>query len=311
VGAHEPFRTSAVKTCVSTLVVSIARWLLPWEFSPTAFSVCALSLALYLRGNAQLARLGESPGAWRQLAFFIGLALDYAALQTYFDYLSQHMFWVHRLQHLVLHHVAPVLLVLSAPGRAMSLGLPPGWRQRILEPLARREGLKRLLGFVQGPLVAPLLFVGLIYYWLTPSVHFAAMLDVHRYLLMNWSMAVDGLLFWWLMLAPRAAQGRFAVGYGLRILILCVTALLQILLGAYITLHSAVLFDVYGLCGRAWAVSPAVDQQLGGLLTWIPPAMMAGAGVLIVLRHLLRESEVARLSPVSQIDYSPHAAPSR
>jgi putative membrane protein len=302
-GPHEPFRTSAVKTCVSTLVVSVARWLLPWEFSPTAFTVCALSLALYLRGNAQLARRGESPGTWRQIAFFTGLALDYAALQTYFDYLSQHMFWVHRLQHLVLHHLAPVLLVLSAPGRQLYLGLPNALRERVVEPLAALRLLRWPMRCLQNPFVATLIFVGLIYYWLTPAVHFAAMLDVHRYLLMNWSMAVDGLLFWWLMLVPRSAQGALAVGYGTRISLLCVSALLQILIGAYITLHRAVLFDVYGLCGRAWAVSAPVDQQLGGLLTWIPPAMMAGAGVLIVLHHLLRESESARPRPIAAIDH--------
>jgi putative membrane protein len=292
-------------------MVSVARWLLPWEFSPTAFTVCAISLGLYLRGVAILGRRGESPGAWRQVAFFTGLGLEYAALQTYFDYLSQHMFWVHRLQHLILHHVAPVLLVLAAPGHAMSLALPRGLRERLLEPLARHAALRWPLRLLQSPLVATLLFVGLIYYWLTPTVHFAAMLDVHRYLLMNWSMAVDGLLFWWLMLAPRAAQGQFAVGYGLRILILCVSALLQIFLGAYLTLHQAVLFDVYGLCGRAWAVTAAVDQQLGGLLTWIPPAMMSGAGVLIVLRHALRDSELARPRAIAPIGYAPDAAAPR
>ncbi|MGB6604225.1 MAG: cytochrome c oxidase assembly protein [Steroidobacteraceae bacterium] len=289
---------------MSALGVSVARWLLPWEFSPTAFTICAVSLALYLRGVASLSRRGDSPGAWRQVAFFTGLALDYAALQTYFDYLSQHMFWVHRLQHLVLHHIAPVLLVLAAPGPVMSLGLPRALRERVLEPLARQSALRWPMRLLQNPLMATLLFVGLIYYWLTPSVHFAAMLDVHRYLLMNWSMAVDGLLFWWLILVPRGAQGLLAVGYGTRFVILCASALLQILLGAYITLHTSVLFDVYGLCGRAWAVSALVDQQLGGLLTWIPPAMMSLAGVLIVLHHALRDSELARPRPPAPIDYS-------
>jgi putative membrane protein len=293
---------------VSALVVSVARWLLPWDFSPTAFSVCVLSLILYLRGRARLAQLGEAPGAWRQIAFFTGLALEYAALQTHFDYLSQHMFWVHRLQHLVLHHIAPVLLVLAAPGRALCLGFPQAVRERVLEPLSRQSALRWPMRVLQNPLVATLLFVGLIYYWLTPSVHFAAMLDVRRYLLMNWSMALDGLLFWWLMLVPRAAQGPLALGYGTRFVILCVSALLQIFLGAYITLHTSVLFDVYGLCGRAWAVSAAVDQQLGGLLTWIPPAMMSLAGVLIVLHHALRDSELVRPQPPPPVDYAPHVA---
>lgn len=270
------------------------QYLLPWDFSPTVLTVCTLFAVLYARGALALRQRGLAPGAWRSIAFFAGLALNYAALQTYFDYLSQHMFWVHRLQHLVLHHIAPIVLVASAPAQVLRQGLPAGVADPILNALARQGMLSGLLRFVQSPIIALLLFVGLIYYWLTPSVHFAAMLDANRYLLMNWSMAVDGILFWWLMLARRDRQGRFAVGYGLRILVLCLAALLQILLGAYITLHGAVLFDVYGLCGRAWAVSPLVDQQLGGLLTWIPAAMMSGLGVLVVLHHVLHDSQTPR-----------------
>lgn len=272
-------------------MLSFVHYLLPWDFSPTVLLTCSLSAALYLRGVAALRRQGIAPGAWRSIAFFTGLGLNYVALQTYFDYLSQHMFWVHRLQHLVLHHVAPVILVAAAPAQAMRFGLP-GWvRDWMLAPLARQHLVREFVRAVQSPVVAPLLFVGLIYFWLTPSVHFAAMLDAKFYLAMNWSMAIDGISFWWLMLARRDRQGRLAIGYGIRILTLCVTALLQILLGACITLHSTVLFDVYGLCGRAWTVSPLVDQELGGLLTWIPPSMMSGFGVIVALHLALHDSD--------------------
>jgi putative membrane protein len=273
------------------LNVSLIQYLLPWDFSPTVLLICLLSAAAYARGVAMLKRGGMAPGAWRSIAFFAGLGLDYAALQTYVDYLSQHMFWVHRVQHLVLHHIAPILLVAAAPFQAIQCGSPQWLRDRVLEPLARQAGRRGLFRFVQSPFVALLLFVGLIYYWLIPSVHFAAMLDANRYLLMNWGMAVDGILFWWLMLARRDRQGELAVGYGIRILVLCLAALLQILLGAYITLHRTVLFDVYAICGRAWNLSPLVDQQLGGLATWIPAAMMSGVGVLVVLYHLMHDSE--------------------
>jgi putative membrane protein len=290
------------------VAVSYFDYLLPWDFSPTVLAVCAASAALYVRGAAALARLGRAPGVWRSIAFFAGLTLNYVALQTYFDYLSQHMFWVHRLQHLVLHHIAPVLLVAAAPAQALQLGVPRWARDRVLDPLMRQGALWKGLRMVQHPLVALVLFVGLIYFWLTPTVHFTAMLDANRYLLMNWSMAVDGILFWWLMLARRDRQGALAVGYGIRILVLCVAALLQILLGAYITFHDAPLYDVYGICGRAWAVSPAVDQQLGGLLTWIPPAMMSGLGVIVVLHLALHDSD-RRRSSVAPMAGSPAAAP--
>ena len=285
------------------------QYLLPWDFSPTVLAVCGLSAVLYVRGAAALGRNGIATAAWRSVAFFTGLTLGYVALQTYFDYLSQHMFWVHRLQHLVLHHIAPVLLVAAAPGQVLRQGLPRWARQRLVDPLARQGVLRHGLHVVQHPVIALVLFVGLIYFWLTPAVHFTAMLDADRYLLMNWSMALDGILFWWLMLARRQRQGRLAVGYGVRILVLCVAALLQIFLGAYITLHDAVLYDVYGICGRAWAVSPAVDQQLGGLLTWIPPAMMSGLGVIVVLRLALHDSDRRRGRSAARAPGLPIAAP--
>jgi putative membrane protein len=281
---------------------------LPWDFSPTVLLICSLSGAIYARGAAVLKERGMVPGTWRSVAFFTGLALNYAALQTYFDYLSQHMFWVHRLQHLVLHHIAPILLVAAAPGQALRCGCPRWLRDYLLDPLSQQRSVTGLVRFVQSPVIAVLLFVGLIYYWLTPSVHFAAMLDADRYLLMNWSMAVDGLLFWWLMLASRDRQGRLAVGYGIRILVLCVAALLQIFIGAYITLHRTVLFDVYGFCGRAWAVSPLVDQQLGGLLTWIPAAMMSGVGVIVVLHHVLHDSNAQHRRVISSAAGEPPLA---
>jgi len=93
------------------------------------------------------------------------------------------------------------------------------------------------------------------------------------------------------MLAPRQSQGSAALGYGTRLVILSVIAVPQILLGAYITLHSTPLYSIYALCGRAWAISPLDDQQLGGLLTWIPAAMMSLVGILVVLHHILHDPD--------------------
>ncbi len=279
-------------------------YILPWDFSPTVLLVCLVSAVAYARGLKALHARGEATGFWPPLAFYLGLALDYVVLQTYFDYLAQHMFWIHRLQHLVLHHLAALLLVLAAPAHVMQEGVPPAWRARAGTLFRERKSLawmpwtaQRLFRIVQNPLVAPLLFVGLIFFWLTPSIHFAAMLDVNRYRTMNWGMAVDGILFWWLMLAPRTAQRSVAIGYPVRILIVSLVALPQILLGAYIALHGTVLFDVYAICGRAWAISPLTDQQIGGLLTWIPAAMMSGVAMLVILRRLLAEEAQRGAAP--------------
>lgn len=267
------------------------RYLLPWQFSPTVFLTCAVVVVLYARGLLALPRGADRVGFWRAFSFFLGIALNYAVMQTYLDFLAQHMFWIHRFQHLVLHHIGPVLIVLAAPQRVLRAGIPAGIARRLQVGAWIRRPLQNLFRVIQHPLIAPTLFVGLIFFWLTPSIHFTAMLDGRRYLLMNWSMLADGLLFWWLMLAPRQAQGAAAIGYGTRLVILAIVAVPQILLGAYITLHSTPLYDVYAVCGRAWAISPIDDQQLGGLLTWIPAAMMSLVGILVVLHHILHDPQ--------------------
>ena len=263
-------------------------YLLPWQFSPTACAVFGLTLALYVRGWVVLRRTHIRVRPWRALVFGLGLALNYAVMQTYFDFLAQHMFWIHRLQHLILHHIGPTLLILSAPVPILRAGIPaPLWR--LLNVPWVRAPLRRLWHSLQHPLIAPVLFVGLIYFWLIPSVHFTAMIDTRRYELMNWSMLLDGILFWWLMLAPREAQGESALGYGARYIVLTAVALPQIVLGAYITLTTRQLFSIYAVCGRAWAISPMLDQQIGGLLTWIPAAMMSAVGGIVVIYRALSE----------------------
>jgi putative membrane protein len=270
---------------VQTLLRPIVTFLSPWEFSPTVLLICAGSALFYLRGLARARDEGGAPGFWRMAAFLVGLAAVYAFMQTRLDYLSQHMFWVHRLQHLVLHHLAPFLIALAAPLETLALGMPRWLRRGVFVPLSGNPLTRVLYRAVQNPVVAPLLFTGLIGFWLIPSIHFKAMLSLARYDLMNWSMLIDGLLFWWLVVGPERHAGIRQLGYGTRIIMLWAVMLPQIAIGATITLSSTVLYTSYSVCGRAWLIAPMTDQNIGGLITWIPAAMMSAVGALVVLRR--------------------------
>jgi putative membrane protein len=198
------------------------------------------------------------------------------------------MFFTHRLQHLVLHHAAPFLIALAAPWPVLAAGLPASVRERWLPAFGRNRALRELYRALQNPVVAPVLFVGLIYFWLIPSIHFDAMLSRWLYEVMNWSMLIDGLLFWWLILDPVTRKGGLArLGFGARMVILWLVTVPQIALGAYIALSNQVLFDVYDVCGRAWPLAPLTDQQIGGLVTWIPAAMMSVLGALVLIGYWL------------------------
>lgn len=263
------------------------EFLVPYQFSAAVTVITIAVLGLYFRGLRETSKGHEPVSIGRRIAFLTGVLGCYIVLHTRFDYYAQYMFFIHRLQHLILHHAGPFLIALAVPWPVLASGLPDGLR-RGLAPLWRHSLVQGAYSFVQHPVVAPLLFVGLIYFWLIPEIHFDAMLSLTLYHVMNWSMLIDGLLFWWLMLNPRPSGRSAVVGYAGRVLILFVIMLPQIALGAYIALSSAELYDVYDVCGRAWPIEPSTDQELGGLLTWIPAAMMSVIGILVVIRLMMR-----------------------
>jgi putative membrane protein len=168
--------------------------------------------------------------------------------------------------------------------------------------------VRAVLDVLLNPVVAVVLFVGLIYFWLLSPIHFKAMLDWRLYRAMNWSMVIHGLMFWWLVLdSGPAPPARLAPGR--RILMVVAAIPPQIVLGAFIFFSPRELYPIYSICGRAFTwISPMRDQQIGGLLLWIPGSMMSVIDTLIALRHWMRLSTRARLREERR---AVHAAPRR
>lgn len=270
---------------------SAFSYLLPWDVYPAVVLFCVILGVVYVRGWLQCRQTLQPVGYAPLFAFVVGLLLVYAVMHTYVDYLSQHMLWIHRVQHLVLHHLGPFLMLLGMPWKVLPAGLPVRLKGSLLGRVWHSPLLRGLYRVLQNPVVAPVLFVGLIYFWLVPDIHFGAMLSITRYQVMNWSMLLDGLLFWWLILDPRPEHAVGRLGYGGRIVILSLIVPPQIIIGAHIALARESLYPVYNVCGRAWPLSPLVDQQIAGLVTWIPASMMSVVAVLIVLGRWMRERD--------------------
>lgn len=267
-------------------------WLVPWEFSPTAIIVLGVTALLYLRGS-----LRRQPGFWRQLSFWAGMLIMYVMLLTHWDYYAQREFFMHRLQHLGLHHMGPFLIVLSAPGTTLRAGMPLAVRRHVWNPFVKSLPVRFVLDVLLNPVVAACLFFGVILFWLWPSVHFIAMLDWQWYRVMNWSVAVDGFFFWWLVLDHRPRPpARLSPGW--RVLVALLVAPPQLIIGAYITFTHTDLYPIYDLCGRAFSgVSSIESQHLGGLVLWVPSGMMSALGAIVALRHWLLLSARGRLPP--------------
>jgi putative membrane protein len=257
----------------------------PWEFCPTEYLATALALLWYRRGLARMP-VEQRPAAWRQVAFVFGVGLVYAVLQTRYEYWALHMFFLHRIQHVVMHHLGPFLIALGATGGAVRHGMPARLRQWVeAAPVAA------VVRVVQQPLLAAFLFVGLVFFWLIPPTHFRAMLDWRLYDIVNWSMVVDGVLFWWLVLDPRPCPPA-RISYGARAALSFGVMFPQIVLGAIIALSQTDLYPYYDLCGRLFpSIDAVADQHIGGIVIWIPPAMMSVLGMLVVIGALRRHED--------------------
>lgn len=214
-------------------------------------------------------------------------------LQTRYEYLALHMFFFNRLQHMVMHHLGPLLIALAWPWDTILAGMPAPVRH-----FAEHKRVRTAIAFVRQPEVAGLLFVGLLALWLIPSIHLAAMLSPALYPVMNWSMVIDGLLFWSLVLDPRG-PAEAGISFAGRAVTAVAVMFPQIAMGAYLCFASHDLYPFYSWCGRLYAsIAPIDDQRIGGAIVWESPGMMTALTVILVLNAMRRHEE--RVAPAVQ-----------
>lgn len=250
--------------------------ILPWQFSPTVLLTVSVAAVLYARG---MARATPRVAPYRRFAFFAGLALIYAALQTSFDYYASHLFTALQLQHFTLHDLAPALLAWSAPGAALTCGLPPSIRARLPENAHAVRVAARLL---LDPRVATLLYVVTFLIWLWPPVAFDVMVSNALYKLMSWSVVLGALPFWHLVLDPREhPPARLRLRHRFAVLYLAMAPMM--LMSAALAFSSTDWYPVYAVCGRFLPLSPVADQELAGLLMWVPGGLLFGCVFIGIL----------------------------
>jgi putative membrane protein len=142
--------------------------------------------------------------------------------------------------------------------------------------------VRAALAFLQNPVIAPFLFVGLLYFWLIPSIHTRVMLDANLYELMNWTMAINGVMFWSLILDSRAKPPA-RLSHLMRAALILVIELPQMLLGAILSLTEHDIYPVYTICGRVLDMTALNDQHYGGLIIWLPGTLTSFAAMIVVL----------------------------
>jgi putative membrane protein len=259
---------------------------MPWEFHWQEFLTAALVLAWFARGLKILPAACHPP-LWRQICFVAGVVSFYVVLQTHVDYYAQHLFFVHRWAHFVLHHAGAFLIALGMGGPVLYAGMPD-----FLKPLVDSRPVQATMSFLQHPVMAPFLFVGLLYFWLIPPIHTRVMLDANLYQVMNWTMAADGVMFWSLILDSRPKPPA-RLSHLVRALLILVIELPQMVLGAVLSLSMTDLYPVYNICGRVMDMTALNDQHYGGLIIWLPGTLTSFAAMIVVLVTMRLNEEKA------------------
>lgn len=261
-----------------------------WELSPPLLLGLAALGLIYARAVRNLWRAagrGRGLPAWRAGVFGAGLLLLAAALISPVDALGGVLFSGHMVQHVLLMMAAAPLLALGAPAHLWLWALPLGGRRRAARWWRRQMTLRAAASLLRRPLAAWLLAALAMWLWHIPAWYEAALDQEAVHVLEHLTFLGSAWLLWDVVLHSRRGPLDVAVP----ILLLFTTALHSGLLGALITFAPSPWYAAYAHTTAAWGLSPLADQQLAGVIMWVPAGMAYLGATLALIGMRLAQSE--------------------
>ncbi len=256
---------------------------LGWNWNPWILASLALAVFGYVLGLLHLnsdvrARLF---GRLRYVAFAAGIVTLFSALISPFDALDDQLFSAHMVQHLVLLMIAPPLLIFGRPALACLWAFPLPAR-RVIGRVWIRSGLKHAVHVLMSPIFVWLLCSAALWFWHLPGPYGWALGSESVHAFEHVCFFLTSLMFWSLVLEP---LGRRRMDYGSTLLFVATFGVQTGLLGALLTFAGRPLYVAHLSSTAAWGLTPLEDQQLAGLIMWIPASLihLTTLGVLFVV----------------------------
>lgn len=268
-----------------------------WEWEPVTLICIALAASLYARGLHRIWTAlppGRGIRFWEAACFAGGIIVLAMALLTPIHAWSRVLFSVHMTQHEMLMLVAAPLLVLGRPMIVFLKGFGPGTGRR-LAALVAAPWWMRTWTWITRPVAAWLIHAVVLWAWHIPAWFQATIDNDWIHALQHFSFLFSALLFWWAIMHGRHKM----VGYGLATLYMFTTALHSGALGALITFAQSVIYPAYSTTTFAWGLTPLEDQQLGGLIMWVPAGLVYLIAALALIAGWLRESDARLIQGVN------------
>jgi len=260
---------------------------LPWSLEPAIVAPLAIAGILYARGVAVLWRDGKRRGVQPRhvAAFVVGWLVLFLAVASPLHELSEQLFSAHMIQHELLMIVSAPLLILGRPIVVMLWAFPRGSR-RAIGRIATNRVVRPAWTALTRPFDAWLIHGVAIWIWHLPSLFGAALRSDTVHAAQHASFVVSALLFWWIVIHPVRRAER-----GVAILYLFTTAVHTGVLGALMTFARASWYPMYASRTAEWGLTPLGDQQLAGMIMWIPASAAYLAAALLIVRRWLHDSE--------------------
>ena len=260
----------------------------PWEWhlAPGLLALLAVSATGYAVGLRRLWRQagrGRGVSSWQAWAFATGWLSLVAALVSPLDPLGSRLFSAHMVQHELLMVVAAPLLVVGRPLATWAWALSPAQR-RTVGRLLQARGWTSLWTTLTDPLVAWALHALALWAWHIPAFFDAALQNEALHILQHVSFLGTALFFWWSVLG-HDPRGRYGPGHSAAYLF--TTMMHTGALGALLSLSPTAWYAPYIPLTVALGFDPVDDQQLGGLVMWVPAGLAYVVAALWVVGRML------------------------
>jgi putative membrane protein len=257
-----------------------------WNLDPVLLIALVVCASLYIRGQRGARKRRTGP-AWCFAAAIIAIVI---ALVSPLEAASAATASAHMIQHVLLILVAAPLFVVSRPLAAFLRGLPP----QIVRAAATRG--RSLLTAVRSSraldaaIVVWLLHAGVLWVWHAAVPYGAALDNRLVHFGEHATLIITALLFWRVVLGPRVEARR---RYALSALLVFTMGLQSVFLSVLLTFSVTPWYSAYAGTTRAWGLDPLADQQLAGVIMWVPAGTIyVGAAIalfVIWLRAMERD----------------------
>lgn len=256
-----------------------------WPLNPAVILLLAAVELIYFRGWLLVRRLlphkftGE-----RLMAFSVGIALVWIAIESPLDAFSSLLLQAHMVQHLLLMMVAPALVLIGQPFLPLLRGLPRRFVKTVLGPFLTWPALRRLSAWLVRPQVAWLAFTISTVGWHIPALYELGLRSPGWHNLEHACFFWTGILFWWPVVQPwpsRPHSSRWiAIPY------LLAADVVNTAISASLIFADKVVYPSYTLTQFA-GISPREDQSIAGSIMWVPGSIIYLVPAVILAVRLI------------------------